>query len=99
MDSNVIYQLLMFYTFQFHDYFTTILGLRLKPDAEKNPIAKIFSKSPLMLALYKFSLCNIIPLYSLLVLHTVWFIYADTLFEGVVVINNIYKLRIYKLRM
>lgn len=89
--------LLAFYVFQFHDYFTTSLNMRLVgEEQEVNLLIRPIAKNPILFSLYKFGLASLIPLASLLVLHSSWPIYIDTLIEGIVTWINIRTLALVK---
>ncbi|BDC17534.1 DUF5658 family protein [Acidianus sp. HS-5] len=93
------YNILLFYGFQFDDYFTTILGLKLGAE-EMNPFASSLI-NPFILAMYKFGLSTLALLLAVMFPELEILIYADTILESIITSNNIYALykakkKIYK---
>jgi len=54
----MIYDILLYYGFQFNDYWTTILGTKVG-GREANLVARLFMKNRLTLAIYKFDLATV----------------------------------------
>ena len=97
----MLVDVLAFYGFQFNDYWTTVLGIRLGAE-EKNPVASPLVGSPLWLALYKFGLATFALIITLFMMQFFswfeWFIYGDTIAEAVVTMNNLWAIYRHKVR-
>lgn len=100
MTLNLIYDLISFFGFQFNDFWSTVLGLRVGA-VEHNPLARSVSKSWITLALYKFGLAGLafylifltIPIN---IIRTYIIIAADEL-ECLVTLNNILVIKQHKM--
>ncbi|MQL56267.1 hypothetical protein GFB69_11205 [Acidianus ambivalens] len=88
---SIIYEIIMFYGFQFDDYWTTILGIKRGAE-EKNPIASPFASSPLLLALYKFGLGTFAAILIVQFPALNILLFIDTIFEAIITFNNIFEL-------
>ncbi|ACZ35773.1 DUF5658 family protein [Sulfolobus spindle-shaped virus 7] len=62
---TILYDILLYYGFQFNDYWTTILGLQVGAH-EANIIAKLFMRNKWTLAIYKFDLATVALLLGLM---------------------------------
>ncbi|ACP34311.1 conserved hypothetical protein [Sulfolobus islandicus L.S.2.15] len=56
--NETLLDIILYYGFQFNDYWTTILGVNLG-GREVNFVAKLFMKNRLTLAIYKFDLATV----------------------------------------
>ncbi len=93
-------EIIAFYGFQFNDFFTTIVGLRIGA-SEANGIARPFVRSLPRFIVFKFGLSTFLLLFLLLTA-TDWLmvfhfspmlvIYGDTVLEGAVTCSNIYTI-------
>ncbi|ACZ35807.1 zinc finger protein [Betafusellovirus yellowstonense] len=92
--------IISFYGFQFNDFTTTLVGLRMGA-REGNVLARAFTRSLPIFVLYKFGLSTFLLLFLLLtsadwimVFHfsPMWVIYGDTVLEGAVTCSNIYTI-------
>ncbi|CAA30196.1 putative protein DUF5658 [Saccharolobus shibatae B12] len=93
--------IILFYGFQFNDYWTTVLGLRVGAE-EKNPIAGLFISSPYRLALFKFGLITIGMFILIYVVRfktwTEIVLTVTDVVECLVTLNNTLTIRRYKRR-
>ncbi len=90
-------EIIAFYGFQFTDFFSTTLGLRMGA-SEANGIARPFVTKLPRFIIFKFGLSTFLLLFLLLsatdwlmVFHfsPMWVIYGDTVLEGVLVILHV----------
>jgi hypothetical protein len=90
-----------FYGFQFNDYWTTLLGLKLGAQ-ELNPFAQPIVSRPLILALYKFGLGTFALVMTLIMMKLsmlFWYIlYADVIGEALITFNNTLAINRHKSR-
>ena len=56
--NETLLDILLYYGFQFNDYWTTILGTKVG-GREANLVARLFMKNRLTLAIYKFDLATV----------------------------------------
>ncbi len=97
----ILVDVLAFYGFQFDDYWTTLLGLRLGVQ-ELNPFAQPIVDRPLILALYKFGLGTFALVMTLIMMNfSVFFayvLYVDIIGEAMITLNNISAIYRHKKR-
>ncbi|ABV26216.1 DUF5658 family protein [Sulfolobus spindle-shaped virus 4] len=95
---TILYDILLYYGFQFNDYWTTILGVNVGAH-EANIIAKLFMKNKWTLAIYKFDLATVALMLGLMLPtqhQTEIFLLVADVVECLVTLNNIFAIRRHK---
>ncbi|AAQ73268.1 DUF5658 family protein [Sulfolobus spindle-shaped virus 2] len=94
----LIYDILLYYGFQFNDYWSTVLGVNVGAH-EANIVAKLFMKNKWTLAIYKFDLATVALLLGLMLPtphQTEIFLLIADVVECLVTLNNIFAIRRHK---